>query len=266
MLGYKDLWDCSVGGEDTSREMTHWCGNLLWVVIGVLCKILWRYKTKGLEKLRALKGKTGVVLVGNHASYFDVVFGYLTVRTQQWVRFMAKDDLFTKLNGLSGQIIGRVGAFPITRDSADRTALKRAARMLKNKEVVGIFPEGTRRGKGNVEPRIHAGAALIARMGKAPMMPFTVHRVDELKMKGHLPHFMQITVEFGDPVYLEWFDFLPKEDRLEACTWYVMRQCFAMKQHVPADQVDMAALFPNDRDFSEVFAQHSVGLDVQAGE
>lgn len=244
--------------------MTHWCGNLLYVVIGFLCKIFWFYNTKGLDKLRALKGKSGVVLVGNHQSYFDVVFAYLTVRRKQWVRFLAKDTLFDEAGGLFGQFIGRVGAFPITRDSADRTAVKRAARMLKNKEVVGIFPEGTRRGKGDKTPHIHGGAALIARMGKAPMMPFTVHKVELIKRKGHLPHiFHQVTVEFGDPIYLSSFDFLPKEERLEACTWYVMRECYAMNQGIDRDLVDMAALFPEDKDYTQVFKEHPL-LDTGA--
>ena len=57
---------------------------------------------------------------------------------------------------------------------------------------------------------------------------------------------------------MEDFDFLPKEDRLEGCTWYAMRECFALSQRVPREQVDMRALFPEGRDFTEVFAEHPV--------
>ena len=62
--------------------------------------------------------------------------------------------------------------------------------------------------------------------------------------------FPRITVAFGEPVYLEDFDFLPKEDRLDAASWYVMRECYALSRDVAREDVDMNELFPNSRDFS----------------
>ena len=54
------------------------------------------------------------------------------------------------------------------------------------------------------------------------------------------------------------FNEMLKDERLDACTWYAMREVFALSQRIPADQVDMKALFPEDRDFSDVFAQHEI--------
>lgn len=130
--------------------------------------------------------------------------------------------------------------------------------MLKNNEIVGILPEGTRRGKGTKTPEIHAGAAFVARMGKAPILPMTVRNAELIKQKGKWLRFPKVTVEYGTPIVLSDFDFLPKADRLEACTWYAMRECFALNQQVPRNQVDMVALFPNGRDFSSVFAEHPI--------
>ena len=73
---------------------------------------------------------------------------------------------------------------------------------LKDGEVVSIMPEGTRRGKGNVEPHVHGGAALIARMGKAPILPLAVRNVDKIKRKGERVRFPKVTIVYGDPVYL----------------------------------------------------------------
>ena len=92
--------------------------------------------------------------------------------------------MFQNAKGLAGQVIGRVGAFPVKRSSADRSAIKRAASMLKRGELVGIFPEGTRRGRGSAVPELHSGVAFIARMGKAAIIPSSVRRVDETKPKG----------------------------------------------------------------------------------
>lgn len=115
--------------------------------------------------------------------------------------------------------MSRCGAIPIKRDSADRKALKRAAYLLKNKEIVGIMPEGTRRGKSGRKPTLHAGAAFIARMGgNVPILPATTINAEKVKQKGKFVRFPKIAVAFGDPILLSDFDFIPKEDRLEACT------------------------------------------------
>ena len=257
-LKYADMWDMPIDGASDEKKIPHWFGNLAWVVIGGVFKLLFRYRVDGRENLRAFKGVSGVLLVANHTSFLGVVFMYLACRPSQWVRFMGRDTLFDNAGGLIGQGLSRVGAFPVKRDSADRTSIKRAARMLKDKEVVGILPEGTRRGKGTKTPEIHAGAAFVARMGHAPIIPMTVRNAELVKQKGKMIRFPKITVEFGEPLLVGDFDFLPKEDRLEGCTWYAMRECFALSRRVPASEVDMRELFPQGRDFTEEFAAHAV--------
>ena len=86
----------------------------------------------------------------------------------------------------------------------------------------------------------------------------TVRDVERVKQKGKMLKFPKVTIEYGTPILVSDFDFLPKDERLDACTWYAMREVFALSQRIPADQVDMKALFPEDRDFSDVFAQHEI--------
>lgn len=252
------LWDMPLGGISPDRQVPHWFGNLAYVVVGGICKLLFRYRVDGRENIRALQGKTGAVVCSTHTSYLDVAFVYLSARTKQWIRLIGRDSLFSVGHGLLGAIISRVGAFPIKRDTSDRKAIKRAARDLKNRELVGIFPEGTRRGKSNRVPELHAGAAFIAKMGHAPLVPMCVRGAELVKQKGKRIHFPKITVEFGSPVLLSDFDALPKDERLEACTWFVMRECFAMFYNKPAEEVDMAALFPEAHDYTGYFAEHPV--------
>lgn len=261
-LKYSDMWDMRLGSAPESdpgvREIPHWFGNLAYVAVGGAFKLCFRYRVDHREKLRAFQGESGVLVVCNHTSFLDVCFMYLTARTSQWMRLMGRESLFDNAGGLLGQILSRVGAFPVKRDSADRTSIKRAARMLKRREIVGILPEGTRRGKGSKASEIHSGAALVARMGHAPILPMTVRNAEYVKQKGQRVRFPKITIEYGDPVLLEDFDFLPKDDRLDGCTWYAMRECFALSQQVPPEQVDMRALFPTGKDFTDVFAAHPV--------
>lgn len=264
-LPYEKMWDMplqsaaerGVEPQEGEKHITHWAGNILYVVLAALCKVLFRYNVIGRENLRQFAGKGGCIVASNHASYFDPVFIWLAGRPKQWIRFMARENMFGNVHGLGGQVISRVGAFPIKRDSADRSAIKRASAMLKRGECVGIFPEGTRRGKGTAAPALHSGVAFIARMGgKAPIIPSTIRNVDKIKQKGERAHFPKVTVVYGEPVFLEDFDFLPKEDRLDAVSWYVMRECYALLRNVRREEVDMKELFPDAKDFSEVLNGH----------
>ena len=257
---YAEMFDSSFGVDEYDNGKKRFGRGPAYVIVGTvagICKVLYRYEVKNRESLLALAEKSGVVVVSNHTSYLDVVFMYLSMFPAYWPRFMARDSLF-EANPALAWIFAHIGAFPIKRDTADRTSIKRAARMLKNGEIVGIMPEGSRRGKGSAEPRVHGGAALIARMGKAPILPMAVHNVDKVKRKGERLRFPKVTVEYGNPVLLSDFDFLPKEDRLDACVWYALRECFALFQHVAPEDVDMVALFPEDKDFTAVFAEHPI--------
>ena len=245
-------------------QIPHWFGNLAYVLVGGVCKLLFRYRVDGRETLRAFAGQCGAVVVCNHTSFLDVAFIYLSARPKQWIRLMGRESLFDNAHGLVGQILSRVGAFPVKRDSSDRTAIKRAAHMLKEDELVGILPEGTRRGKGSKIPSLHAGAAFVAKMGKAPLLPMTVRNAEYVKQKGKPIHFPKITVEYGTPVVLSDFDFLPKGDRLEGCTWYAMRECFALSRQIPADEVDMVSLFPETRDYADIFREHPIPVRTPA--
>ena len=253
-LPYEKMWDMPLGGVSQEKQIPHWFGNIAYVVVAAIFKICFRYRVDNREALRAFHNRSGLLLVCNHTSFLDVVCMYLVCRPRQWVRLMGRESLFDNAHGLAGQILSRVGAFPVKRDSADRTAIKRASRMLKNRELVGILPEGTRRGKGSQTPKMHSGAAFIARMGHAPILPMTVRDVEKIKQKGQRLRFPKVTIEFGTPILVSDFDFLPKEDRLDACTWYAMRECFALSYRCAPEDVDMRELFPDSRDFSEVFA------------
>ncbi|MCL2889564.1 MAG: 1-acyl-sn-glycerol-3-phosphate acyltransferase [Eggerthellaceae bacterium] len=257
-LSYKELWDRPLSGRSREKEIPHWAGNIIFGVLFVICKLCFRYTVSGRENLRGFYRKQGVVVIGNHTSYLDVVFLYLSARTKQWIRPMGRDDLFDNAGGLAGQIISRVGAFPVKRESADLSAIKRAARMLKNAEIVGVFPEGTRRGKGTMASELHSGAAFIARMGKAPLLPVTVRNAEYIKQKGKRIRFPKVSVEYGQPISLPDFDFLPKEERLDACTWYAMRECFALSLLCKPEEVDMVELFPNAKDYRQIFLDHPI--------
>lgn len=262
----EQLWDMSVDGNDKSNQMNRVVGNIVASIVLVLMKIVFRFSVKNRDIILQFTGKkTGAVVLSPHNSYIDVVMMFLASWPKRWTRLIARESLFTVAGGFLGFFFARVGAFPVKRDTADMSTVKRAARFLKNGELVGIFPEGTRRGKGNKIPAIHGGAALIAKLGRAPLVPLGLKNVDRIKRKGEHVRFPKLTAIYGEPIALSSFDFLPKEERLEAATWYVLREAIALSHDIVPSEVNMVELFPESKDYTAVFAEREIGrVDVAA--
>ena len=80
-----------------------------------------------------------VILVANHESLIDPwLLGLVTRRP---IRYMAKAELFDY--PVLRTIMRWFGTFPITRGIGDRTAVARAAELLEQGQVLGMFPQGT---------------------------------------------------------------------------------------------------------------------------
>lgn len=114
----------------------------------------------------ALVPRTGaLIIVANHRSDFDpVAVQYACPRA---MHYMAKRELFSMR--FLGSLIRRLNAFPVERDTADRGALKFAAKLLEAGEAVTIFAEGRISETGDLLP-LKPGVALLARSSGAPVV------------------------------------------------------------------------------------------------
>lgn len=150
---------------------------------------LYRFEVKGTEKFPE---QGGILLCSNHVHALDPpVVGMTSPRT---VHFMAKEELF-KVPVL-GKILPQVNAFPVKRGMSDREALRSALRILKNGDVVGLFPEGTRSDDGVLKKGL-SGAGFFALRGNADVMPCAII--------GPYKPFRKVKVVYGDPVLMEPF-------------------------------------------------------------
>lgn len=262
--GYERFFDMPMNDVPGQKHIPRGVATVVVGLVRAAMKCCFRYKVTNRQSLEELAGKTGVVVVCNHTSFMDVIFVYLSIKPPIWPRFIGRDSLFEGKPRIFGWLLARLGVFPIKRDSADKTAIKRASRFLKNKETVAIMPEGTRRGKSNMTPTLHGGAAFIARMGHAPILPMTVRDAENIKKKGERVRFPHVTTEYGNPILVSDFDFLPKDKRLDGCIWYAMRECFALSRKCAPNEVDMKALFPEAEDFSGIFEEHPIPVHTSA--
>lgn len=164
-------------------------------IFRVLFKVLWRWKVEGLENFPAAGP---VVVVANHVSIWDPVAVGSALPRQ--IKFMAKEDLFHY--PVLGSILPRLGAFPVKRNQPDRVAIRRALEILENKEVLGMFPEGTRSKTGELL-KPHPGAAMIALKARAPVVP--VACIGTADMWRSLFKREALRVRIGKPVFYNEF-------------------------------------------------------------
>lgn len=170
--------------------------NLLYKTVKFICSplvsILFPYKIFGIENIKDLKGP--YIICANHLSNIDSV--YLVVSNKDQIRFMAKSELFK--NRILGFLFSRLGAFGVQRGKGDRKALSKAQIILRNKEVLGIFIEGTRSKTGEfLRPK--SGAALLAIKEKVPVVPVCITGggyYNKVKL------FKRTYISYGKPIYL----------------------------------------------------------------
>src|SRR5690349_6574170 len=166
----------------------------LYQVIGTLSvpvvKGLYRLRARGLEHLP----EGGFVLAANHTSNFDPWPLGMPLLPRRQLRFMAKSELF---NPVLAPILRAGGAFKVRRGEGDVEAMRIATELVREGEIVVMFPEGTRQRKGLRKKHVarpHTGAARIALNAKAPLVPAAIGGTDRLLRLGPL------RVAYGEPI------------------------------------------------------------------
>jgi len=115
----------------------------------------------------------GLIIASNHISDLDPpVLGSSIPRE---VFFMAKTELFRTRMGAF--YLPRIGAFPVNRDSVDTTALRISLDLLRNGNILVVFPEGTRSTDGKMLP-VKAGVGLLAVRSAVPVLPAFIWGTD----------------------------------------------------------------------------------------
>ena len=172
----------------------------------------YRLRARGQEHLP----EGGFVLAANHTSNFDPWALGIPLLPQRQLRFMAKSELF---NPLLAPILRAGGAFKVRRGEGDVEALRTAVGLVRDGEIVVMFPEGTRREKGLRKKhlaRAHTGAARIALGAGAPLVPAAIKGTDRLARLGPL------RVVFGEPLDLSDLEGLDIKSASEEATTRLM--------------------------------------------
>ncbi len=161
-------------------------------ILYLYLKVFYRFKVYGEEHLPL---ESGVIVVSNHANFIDPIIVGCSLQKRK-VCFMAKEELFRI--PVFGQIIRKLGAFPVKRGKGDRSAFRTAFQILKEQKVLGMFPEGTRYKDGKIHT-IRQGATLLAAESGAKVLPMIIRGTNNLK----LFRFPKIKVYIGEAFSIE---------------------------------------------------------------
>ena len=143
------------------------------------------------------------ILCANHINYLDAAA--VVLFNKRKVYFVAKEDLFRFkiLNWLAHVF----DVIPIKRNMQDMEAMKRCLKILKSGELLGIFPEGTRKGLAK-NGKAKNGAAYMAIKTGTPVIPVGIH--------GTFKPFSKVYINYGEPIDLSSYKGADKEKQDEA--------------------------------------------------
>ena len=141
--------------------------NFIRKLLALYYKTFYKVTIVNKEKIENAKG---VVISGNHLSNHDPLL--FPAFFDKKIRFIAKEELFKIF---VKQALEATGAIPIKRGTFDRTAINNSIKLLREGEVVGIFPEGTRSHSKELDlGESHNGASFIATRAKTKIIPFAI--------------------------------------------------------------------------------------------
>jgi 1-acyl-sn-glycerol-3-phosphate acyltransferase len=145
------------------------------IPLRVLFRAVSRTRARNMARIPA---RGGVVVVSNHLSMLDpLLLGMLFPRQ---LHFMAKEELF-RFKPL-GWYLRQGGTFAVRRGETDRGAIRQAESLLRDGEMVMIFPEGHRSETGGIVAA-RAGAVMLAARTNSQILPVAISGTEKLRLK-----------------------------------------------------------------------------------
>lgn len=163
--------------------------KLVIIFFRILFKIFFKVELHDFDKIP----NGPLVVCSNHKSVIDPVL--IAVLMDRPIHYLAKKELFDI--PIFRNILTWVNALPIDRDNPSMSTIKNAINILKDKNILGIFIEGTRVKEFNIE-NANAGVGLISIRGGADILPIKIETTYKI--------FSKIEVYFRDIIKAEEYD------------------------------------------------------------
>lgn len=176
--------------------------------------IVYRPKIVGTENIPK---DTAALICPNHVHALDSAI--IVAKFKRKVNVLAKEELYK--NGFIRFIADLFGIYPVKPDSKSMESVKISLKLLKNKELLMLFPEGTRNGMAKgVKPK--DGAIKLAIKANVPIIP--------VGFQGNFKPFKKIKVNIGEPIYYtEYKDEINNKELIEELTEHLMKKIVKLR-------------------------------------
>ena len=154
---------------------------------------------RGLENLSKVPSDQGILFIGNHRSYFDIII--LQTIVDRPLGFVAKKE-FGKVP-LFSSWVQDIGSLFLDRKDirAGLETIKQGTEDMKAGLSLGLFPEGTRNHKKEMLP-FKTGGYRMAEKSESPMMLVAMSHFDDIWENNKFGiKAANVTIEFDEPVY-----------------------------------------------------------------
>lgn len=162
----------------------------------------------------------GYVVCSNHIHVFDPIA--IGLAFDREMNYLAKKELFK--NKFFAKVLVSLGGIPIDREGTDLKAIKKSLKVLKDGEILFVFPEGTRNKTGEyIEPK--QGVSVLAWKTKSKVVPVYIDARNKYKL------FSKIIVRIGKPIdYTNFFDQKPSGDDYKNMSIDIMNNVFSLRK------------------------------------
>ena len=176
--------------------MFYW---LMKMLVGPVLRAYFRPWARGLQNIP----EGGVIIASNHLAVIDSFVLPLTISRK--IRFIGKAQYFAG-KGITGRLkagfFRGVGTIPVDRGGgkASEAALNTGLGVLREGNLFGIYPEGTRSPDGRLY-RGKTGVARLAIESGAPVVPVAMVATDAAQPLGRaIPKPVRVGVVYGEPL------------------------------------------------------------------
>lgn len=180
-----------------SKMIYYFAAYLLKIILSI-------FRPVKVHQREKLPEDRGYIIACTHTGWVDILWLGISILPLK-IHYMAKMELFQK--PALKWLMEKLNAFPVNRENPGPSSIKIPRKLLKEGEIVGIFPSGTRTTE---EVPLKKGAVTIATHSKAPIVPAAYVGPNNFS---DLIKFKKPQLIFGDPIELD--PNLPKKEALE---------------------------------------------------
>ncbi len=176
--------------------MGYW---ILKAIIKPVLRVIYRIRVEGRANIPR---KRAAIIAANHVSFLDSFFIPLVINKRK-LTYLAKDDYFRSWK--TAWFFRMAGQIPVDRSGGEKSeaALNTGLRVLKDGNLLGIYPEGTRSPDGRLH-RGRTGVARLALQAGVPVIPVGLIGTDVVMPKAakfpRLTGRIEVRVRFGKPI------------------------------------------------------------------